>query len=560
MIKNSLIFFLLIYCVSLYPQEWNRARLDSLFSEYVNLHHYSLPELPQNPAEDTIHTKCGFGTAAEVFIHFNEFTETQQRILKVLVIARPTGPDASIVSPAGFFRVHYYSSGPFVPQYDLNEFASALDSSYNFEVNHLGYPPPPPDTQPGLPPDSVGGDSKYDVYIIPMGDYGETDFETQISQDPGILRFTTFMKVHYSFGSGFYTHGIDAARVTAAHEFHHSIQVGNYIFRDNDLFFYELTSTSMEEFVYDSVNDYYGYMSDYFNNTDRAFASNSGYNLAIWNIFLADKFGIDLIKKQWEKMPSSRAINAINSSLYDEGSSFGKELNKFGIWTFFTNYRAVPGQYFEEAAAYPLLHMYSVIPFIPPVVNTTMIAHPTSNNFIYIVDQQEADTLTVLITNADYQKGIDSVDSFFPFQYLVYNYNEPGSQQLTGLYYSKLITDQPSQWTSSEFFNRFLIHEGEIPVEAVNYAFPNPFVYSKHSYIYFPVKGSGSQEANLNVYTSSMDLVYSVTKPYDFISGQKVLKWNGLDNKNRKVSSGIYIFITESGNAKKVGKLVIFNE
>ena len=554
--RKILIFFILTLTLSVYSQDLKREQIDSLFNLYVKIHNNSLPGPIQIPVEDILHGKCSFGTAAEVFLHFNEFTDAQQKILKELT-TRPV-TDTSIVSPSGFFRVHYNTGGPYVPQYDVYEFAKALDSAYNFEVNYLGYPPPPSDTVGGISPAEAGGDGRYDVYIVGMNDYGETDFETQLSQSP--LRYTTFMQVHYSFGSGFFTHGINAARVTAAHEFHHSIQVGNYIFRAADLFFYELTSTSMEEFVYDSVNDYYGYMPDYFDNTDLAFASNNGYDLAIWNIYMKDKFGFDIIKKQWETMPDARAISAINSSLFDEGTSFGKELDRFGIWTFYTNYRAKPGEYFEEAANYPLIHPVSVIQMNTSSVNVTVNAHPTSNSFIYFIIPAESDTLTVLVTNSDYNKGIDSIQSLSPFQYYVYNYNEPGSQQLTDKYYSKLITGQPTFWASSEFINGFLIREGEIPEQLADYAFPNPFRYGKNSYVYFPVNGGGGSEADLNIYTPAMELVYSVTKPFDYIQGQKVMKWNGLDNKNSRVPSGIYIFITDSGNKKKVGKLVIFNE
>lgn len=556
MIRKILLFLLLVLTTQSYSQEWNRTKLDSLFNLYVSTRAYTQTNKPETPLSDTLHSKCGFGIAAEVFMHLNEFTESQQSILKVF-ISRPL-TDTSIISPSGFFRIHFNTSGLFVPQYDVHEFARALDSSYNYEVNYLGYPPPPPDTLGGVSAADAGGDSKYDVYIVNMNDYGETDFETQISADP--LRFTTFMQVHYAFGSGFYTHGINAARVTAAHEFHHAIQLGNYIFRDSDLFFYELTSTSMEEFVFDSINDYYAYMSDYFNNTGRAFASNNGYNLAIWNIFLKDKFGINIIKKQWERMIDSRALVAINSSLLDEDTNFGTELNQFGIWTFYTGYRAKQGEYFKEAANYPLVHPSSEIQFNPPSVNITMNAHPTSNNFVYFIDQFEGDTLTVLVTNSDYSKGIDSLQSYSPFQYYVYNYNETGSQQLTDVYYSKLITAQPSFWTSSEFFNGFLIREGEILTKLADFAFPNPFRFGRNNFMYFPVKGGGGSEADLNIYTSAMELVYSITEQYDYISGQKVLKWNGLDNKNKRVPSGVYVFITNSGSGKIVGKLVIFND
>ncbi len=557
--SNKILFLLIIiFCTSLYPQEWSRSRLDSLFNLYVGTHNYNLPDRPQIQQDDTLHTKCGFGITAEVFIHFNEFAESQQRILKML-LQRPV-TDTSIVSPSGFFRIHFDVSGPYVPQYNVNEFAKALDSSYSFEVGHLGYPPPPPDTLGGVAPADAGGDSRYDVYIVPLSDYGETDFETPISQDPNIPRFTTFIKVHYSFGSGFYTHGIDAARVTAAHEFHHSIQVGNFIYRDADLYFYELTSTSMEEFVFDTVNDYYGYMPNYFSNPGKAFAANTGYSMAIWNIFMKDRYGYDIIKNQWERMPESRALAAINSSLFDEGTNFGNELNKFGIWTFYTNYRAKPGEYFEEASNYPLIHSSSSIQFDPPSVDVTMNANPTSNNFIYFIDQSQGDTLTALVTNSDYVRGIDSLQSLSRFVYYLYNYNEPGSQQLTDVYYSKLITNQPEFWTSSEFFNGYLIREGEIPTKLADYAFPNPFRFGKNSFIYFPVKGGSGSEADLNIYTSAMEMVYSVTESYAYISGQKVLKWNGLDKNNQRVPSGVYIFITNSGNGKIVGKLVIFNE
>ena len=262
-------------------------------------------------------------------------------------------------------------------------------------------------------------------------------------------------------------------------------------------------------------------------------------------------------------MPQMRAINAINSSLFDEGTSFGSELNKFGIWTFFTGYRAVQGQYFEEAANYPVVRISSVIEFNSPSVYVTMDAHPTSNNFIDFIDRVNSDTLTVLVTNTDYANGIDNTLSFYPFTYNVYNYKESGSQQLTAVYYSKLVTDKPSSWTSSEFFNNYLIREGEIPLENsdYDYAFPNPFRYNSSNRIVFPVNSRGTSEATLNVYTASMDLVYSITKPFDSLpGGQKALTWNGLDMKNQRVPSGVYIYITRTGNGKKIGKLVIFND
>jgi hypothetical protein len=556
MIRKILFFLTIVFCSSIYSQELNRSELDSLFNLYVKIRKYNYQFTAQNPREDTSHIKCSFGIAAQIFTHFNEFSESQKSVLKLL-ISRPSS-DTSIVSPSGFFRIHFNTSGFDVPQYNVNEFALALDSSYNFEVNYLGYPPPPSDTIGGISPALAGGDGKYDVYIVSMGSYGETDFETSI----GSNRYTSFMQVHYSFGSGFYTHGIDAARVTAAHEFHHSIQVGNYILRDNDIFFYELTSTSMEEFVFNTVNDYYGYMTDYFLHTDRTFASNNGYNLAIWNIFLKDRFGFGIIKRQWELMRSERAIDAINSSLLEDSSSFGNELNKFGVWTYFTNYRSKPGEYFSEASNYPLVYSN---PFeINNTINLPSVK-PLSNNFLYTVVPASQDSLYTVLTNTDYSSGIDSLNRNYNASYSVYNYNIAGSTRLDTSYYELLNVNDKSFWLTSVVLNGILIKQDSTIytpiVNNLSYAYPNPFIYSKNTSIYIPVGVNTPEftEAELYIYSPSMDLIFNESLLVRTLKNFPVLQWNPYEI-GKKLPSGIYIYVTKSGTGKTTGKLVIFND
>ncbi len=81
-----------------------------------------------------------------------------------------------------------------------------------------------------------------------------------------------------------------------------------------------------------TVNDYYAYMSTYFNNPENPLPSNDGYNLAVWNIYLEKNFSFDILKNQWQLIPSTPAIKAIALSIDNEGSTLGNELNKFGIW------------------------------------------------------------------------------------------------------------------------------------------------------------------------------------------------------------------------------------
>jgi hypothetical protein len=274
-----------------YSQELSRSGIDSLYTKFLQL---AAPELlPQTAQLKDLKfedRKCGFGLISQIKLNFNYFTLEQQNILKPLLQRKVK--QTSMVSPSGFFRIHYDTTGSQTPIYDPSltanenayQVALAADSAYRFEVNFLTFPPPPSDN-------GEGGDDRYDIYITTAdGNYGFTQPETALGND----KWTSYMEIHYSFqGSGFATHGLGAMRVTVAHEFHHSIQMGNYILRWEDSFFYELTSTSMEEFVFNTVNDYYAYMHSYFNSTDKSFSdpSHSGYDMAIWNIYIVNYYG-----------------------------------------------------------------------------------------------------------------------------------------------------------------------------------------------------------------------------------------------------------------------------
>jgi len=272
--------------------------------------------LPQNdqPAELTLEDrKCGFGLLNQIKLNFQYFDSEQQKVLKPF-LQRPSLPN-SIVSPGQFFRIHYTTTGINAILYDINLLAQALDSTYKFEIDYLGYPIPPPDG-------SAGGDEKYDIYVLDLGNlYGQTASETNV----GISRWTSYIEIDNDFP--WYTNAnppkppIDAARVTVAHEFHHSIQFGSYApesggsYRSLDTYFYELTSTSMEEFVFDHVDDYYDYMDTYFNNTDLAFPRQNGYNIAIWNIFLKDNFRFEILKRTSKFIPRKENIPPITQNI-----------------------------------------------------------------------------------------------------------------------------------------------------------------------------------------------------------------------------------------------------
>lgn len=508
--------------------------------------------------------KCGLGLVNSVKINLDKFTPKQQVEIKKL-LQRPD-LQTSIVSNSGRFRIHFDTTGSDAPSYNsllspyqnALEVGKALDSAYNFEVNYLGYLPPPSDN-------GQGGDNLLDIYILRIGPgyYGITQWEDVI--DEVNQTYTSFIEIDPAFGTEFYTHGLNAMHITVAHELHHTIQIGNYTNRYNEEgFFYELTSTSMEEFVYDDVNDYYGYLKDYFYHPETPLSETDGYSAATWNIFLQQRFGNNVIKRQWELMPSLRAMYAINAALFEYNSSFKKEFNKYGVWMNFTGFRAVPGSYFEEAANYPLVKQM-IIKFSqshPPVELSSKAA---SHIFLTYVNTTNNDSLVVVISNGDVASAVNYPYNFFNTQYTLYLNSVSGDRYLTENYSSTFEADNMNFWSVSEILNGLVVREDSVVNTYLDisdsFIFPNPFRYRKNDGIYISLNAKSGETVELNIYSVSMELMYKSLSEVSLISQNNTvgITWNGLDLYGNKLASGVYIYIIKKGNDILKGKFVVFN-
>jgi len=544
--KKVFVFILLIGNV-LYAQN-----LDSLYSKFIRMRGLTDNNLGYFASHDTVPIKCSTELVNSIKQNYSKFTLKQKKVLESL-ISRPT-TETSFLTPSGKFRIHYDKSGGSAPGYDLNQLAKAVDSSYNYQVNILKYLPPVSD---GV----LGGDDKYDIYIknLGSGEYGYTEFDLN-----DVTKGTTFVLIDNDFsGSSYATNGIDAAKVTVAHELHHMIQMGNYIYRASDSFYHEATSTAMEEFVFDDVNDYYSYINSYFQNTGRALAMYSGYNLAIWNIFLRDRFGIDIIKRIWEEMPKMRSVEAISKVLQEYGSSLKAEFNTFGVWCYFTNTRSVglsKQRYFEEKEMYPLLNISMSTNFVSGKAELTTSTDPVSNNFYKFFDGNN--TLVSLITNSDVHSSVNSPTTKLSLNYSLSSSTNSGYRKLhpNYNYYSRLTSSDLTLLAETNILNDILLNEGSISVETAEYAFPQPFSYSKHTYLNIPANlNSGGGNADLYIYSADMNLVYSGQKR--IVATEKIIvPWEPVDSNKRKLSTGVYFYVVKCGDDVLKGKFVIYND
>ncbi|MGD8305949.1 MAG: hypothetical protein PVF17_04785 [Ignavibacteria bacterium] len=533
--------------------------MNDLYSRFISAR--STGSLIENASDK----KCGLGLVNSIKENMDSFSFEEQSVLKQL-LTRP-GLHTSIVSESGLFRIHYDTTGINAPRYissiSVHENAlyvsMAADSTYNFEVTFLGYPPPPSDL-------GEGGDNLYDIYVRNSNYYGSTFPENII--DDGQQTYTSYMDIHPEFGSSFFTEGINALHVTLAHELHHAIQLGNYINRINsDLFFYEITSTAMEEFVFPHVNDYFQYMDSYFRSPETALPQTDGYSTAIWNIYLRDNFGYDIIKRQWEMMRTLRAMIAINNSLFEFESSFTNEYNNFGKWSYFTNYRNIPGEYFEDASDFPLVDPTSEISFTSPSQTLNMNIRAAAHAFITFVNPANNDSLVVIVSNGDAQSTIGG-NPLNDFEYTLFADSSSGSRYLTSNYSANFSADDPAFWSVTEILNNIVVKEDNTTTQPagsqLDYAYPSPFYYDRGylfgNNIFIAVSADLGQTVDFNVYTSSMELIVRTTETIKYLPGNRIgVIWDVKDDFGERLATGVYIYAVNYGDELTTGKIAIFN-
>ena len=299
--------------------------------------------------------KCGTDLVAEIRKNLSKMSGEDRHLFESY-LQRPNLPH-SYVSPEGLFRLHYtlggYDGVPFgdedssgVPDF-IERAGEYLDYCYHFEVDTLGYQKPPWDY-------GVDGD-EIDVYFRNIGAYGYTDFDRQIPDTP-YNDWTSYITMDNDFkGSEFYAQGLDGLRVTCAHELFHVIQLG-YNYRDEDLFFFEMSSTWMEDRVYDDVNDYVHYIRYYLNHVDWPISLSNGfreYGASIFLKFIQEDFGDGVIRRAWEHIRQHHSMFSMNDALEEKGSSLAEAFVTFAIWNYFTGNRSNDFKFYKEANSYP---------------------------------------------------------------------------------------------------------------------------------------------------------------------------------------------------------------
>ncbi len=379
--------------------------------------------------------KCATPIAASFAMNFDKFDKDLVD-RHSLVQTRPSHPTETYDSPGGQFKIHFTRSGTHavyqpnqttagIPNYVIGV-ARIFDSVWVHEVDTLGYPRPPSDG--GY---VSGVDSLYDVYITNIGGayYGLTYPDSLFFTSPFSLDATSFIEIDNDYQeSGFpnyHANPLNAVRVTAAHEFFHAIHFAIDITEMEDYssqslqrrYWYEMSAVWMEEEIYDDINDYYITLPFFFNvprasiQQFNSYFDFHPYAACVFPIFLAEKFGPDIIKSIWLKCGTmgigpnmlEAAQIAIDSAskarcnidpfdpVCDSNANFRSVFGEFTLWNYFTGSRAAvipPGvtgysekDFYPEIPDSAFIQVYQYPVGVPTNANTK---NPTVNSATYL--------------------------------------------------------------------------------------------------------------------------------------------------------------------------------
>lgn len=498
----------------------------------------------------------------------------------------------TLISPSGRFTIYYDTSGVHsvelidknsnsVPDF-VDSVAFYADSVYQIEVKQFGLASPTGDFNP-----------TYQIFLQDIGS-GETEEDSSGFRDEGGTygltinddeifsgKYSSFMVIDNDFSKldsarpeggkpfpTFKTNGVEAMKITLAHEFNHAIQ---FITGFDDSSFStvaEMLSVSFEEICFPEVNDYMQYVRSLFKNSlNYNFASGSprdGYYYSIFMIMLYQKYGIPFYQKYFEFQ--EQRINtyvAIDSSLHQLNSSIESEWNSLLEWIYYTNYRSIDGKYFNDAKIMPLLTNNEKLLFELPSTNYSGNIEPFQfrADQIYFANQfpLSNDTLDILTSYFDKNAFFTHFHSADKFVHSVCSDELPD--------YSKIFLDSHQPYfhkltsEKSKVFARLF----EIPGVDTKYfamAYPNPFLVNEEQILYFPApeKSAVGDFARLTIFNSNLLEEFSIELPISSNNRNRVLQFNLISNLNSfNPSSGIYLFKTENEDGHNIGKFSIIN-
>jgi len=473
-------------------------------------------------------------------------------------VLKPTYLDNSYETE--HFKFHYTLDGnDAVADIEyVHSMGRIFEQVWNFFIDTLEYTPPP-EVDPQ-------NEKLYNIFIerLPSYYFGITYVENYSENN---YSCTSFIKMRNNYTSSQFNNKteIENIKVTAVHEFFHSIQFGYNC--NEELWFMEATAVWSEDELYDEINDLYRYIPSWFSNPQKSLSeeSNHMYGSFIFFQYIDEHLGgRNTIKRCWENSKELRndqfnnPIIAIDNALKVENSSIEEAHSRMRVSNIImtdnsnldhynyeeaNNYNELIGDqsletivfekgsfdYFQSNISNALSCSYYQIATETPI----MIEFESSNEFLKLItiiklnDEESWDIIDQKNVNIDPNINIEWIKLLVPRG----NDNEINSEYLIS------------------------IKDGENKDFTFYPPFPNPSTLND---VFFKIQIIKSQNFHLKIY----DLLgrQILSENFKSTGGEiKKINWNKYNDVGRKVSNGIYFVELKGENKIITHKTLLLN-
>lgn len=241
------------------------------------------------------------------------------------------------------------ADGNGTPDY-VETVGATAEADFSVENSGLGW-------QAALPDGDRGGDPRTDIYIVQLG--GQVFGYSTLDPGQGSARSQFGYLVldnDYSTAEFPISSPLSALQVTLAHEYNHLLQFGYDVAQD--IWLYESTAVWMEDQVYPDNNDYLRYIGRWATRSKVPLTLESVkiYGSAVWNQWLAGRYGAAIVRGAWERTrgskPAGFSANAVNGAIRAAGGSdLPREFARFAAAT--AEWRTTGVFPYPDAPLYP---------------------------------------------------------------------------------------------------------------------------------------------------------------------------------------------------------------
>ncbi len=505
--------------------------------------------------------KCGFGVMSEAARRLEIASPAAAADIRALLA--PKARHTSIFSPSGRFRIFYDTSGtdaaalltgdtariPNSAHAFAQVVAEVFDSVYQVEVTDIGYIAPPfEETQ-----------TTYNISVQEFnGDpYGQTLFSLPLPSS-GTVRptYACRMEIDNDFLE-FETRGLNGLRVTAAHEFHHMVQLGSYGLWSTDRWMHEMSSTYYEAVLYPAIKDYFQYVRTFMRNPERPMWiwGGDGYELVLWPLFLEQQYDRTLMRDFWTGMRAVEPMTAMRDAIQARGGDMGNDLCSWARTNFFTGYRSsqLETPVYDDAPALARATMYASQELVAESAKINGNLAPTGAMYLRIF--RGIDTVSFVVANTSVAGAIGRRSSGTSYEMEVRASGWDNS-------FTPLNNGWAYRFTAGEANALCLaiLEGGSSSAVERDLPFPNPFNPSEFSRMQIPVpRNTSVNRADLYIYSASMNMIarresqpIELDDNYGAFVGFDVRTDTGAE-----LPSGVYFYFLKYGRETKTGKFAV---